>query len=282
MRDNNPAARAVFDEVDEFLGERLSDLIFGGPAEELNLTKNVQPAIFAVSMAMYLGWKASPDAPGPVAPDFVAGHSLGEYSALCAAGAAGIGGMARLLRKRGELMQSAVPAGRGAMAAIVGDVDVPAVCAEAEAATGGICGPANDNAPGQVVVSGNAAAVEKAVEIAKARGAKIAKTLAVSVPAHSGLMEPAADEFRAAMDGIEWKNPTCPFISNKTAGVMTDISEIRDALVYQLTHGVRWRESVLGMPGFGIGEVVEIGPGSVLTGLVKRIVPELNSYKLEI
>jgi [acyl-carrier-protein] S-malonyltransferase len=273
-------ARAVFDEVDDALGEKLSDLIFNGPAEELNLTKNVQPAVFAVSMAMYLGWKASPDALGPPPPDFVAGHSLGEYSALCAAGSVGVGAMARLLRKRGELMQDAAPSGVGAMAAIIGVGDVPAICADAAAA--GICEVANDNSPGQTVISGYSAAVEKAVELAKGRGAKIAKVLSVSVPAHSGLMRPAVEGIRAALDEIEWKSPICPLISNKTAGVMTDTAEIKESLVYQLTHGVRWRESVLNMPALGIDEVVEIGPGNVLTGLVKRIAPELNCYKLEL
>jgi [acyl-carrier-protein] S-malonyltransferase len=281
LYEKNAEAKAVFDEVDDALGEKLSSLIFNGPAEELNLTANAQPAIFAVSMAMYLGWKA-PGTAGPVSPDFISGHSLGEYSALCAAGAIGIGDSAKLLRRRGELMQSAVSAGQGAMAAIIGDVDVASVCADAAVQTKGVCEVANDNGGGQFVVSGNVEAVDAAMEIARGQGAKIVKKLSVAVPAHCSLMLPIAEEFRAEIDLIEWRAPLSQFVSNKTADVMNDVSEIKDALVFQLTHGVRWRESVLMLKTLGAEEFIEIGPGSVLTGLCKRIVPELNCYKLEI
>lgn len=266
--EKSSVARAVFDEVDAALNEKLSDLIFNGSAEDLNLTMNAQPAIFAVSMAM---WKAA----GEPETDFVAGHSLGEYSALCAAGAIGITDCVKLLRLRGKLMQSAAT---GIMAAVIGDVDVKTVCSEA----GGVCEVANDNCPGQVVISGETEAVQKAMEIVKTKGAKIVKQLAVSAPLHCSLMAPIVEEMRVDMEKVLWKNPIVPVISNKTADVMTDIDEIKEALLYQLTHGVRWRESVQNMVGLGIGEIVEVGPGNVLTGLNKRIVPELNSYKLEI
>jgi len=287
-------ARRVFDEVDDFLGEKLSSLIFEGPMEELNKPENLQPAIFAASMATFLSWKnpsATPDIPGgpigPVVADFVAGHSLGEYAALVAAGCAGIGSVAKLLRKRGELMQAAAAeAGEGAMAAIVGTgwtaVEVEKFCEEAIAEVGGICEVANDNGVGNQVISGTTATVLRAMEIAKAKGAKLVKQLAVSVPAHSSLMVPAVDGFRAALNEIEWKTPTVPFISNRTAEVMTDIGEIKESLAYQLTHGVRWRESVLKLAELGVEEIVEIGPGNVLTGMCKRIVPDVKCEKLEI
>jgi len=274
LYDNDKDARAVFDEVDEALGEKLADLIFNGSAEELNKPKNVQVAIFAVSAAMLV---ANAGAVGFVAPDFVAGHSLGEYAALYAAGCTCLGATAKLLRKRGELMQKAADlAGGGAMAAIIGDIDVAAIAAECP------CEIANDNGAGQWVISGNSAAVDKAMEATKARGARLVKQLAVSVPAHSSLMTPIADDFRGALDEVEWKEPTLSkFVSNKTADVMTDAVEIKESLVYQLTHGVRWRESVLNLAKLGAEEIVEIGPGNVLTGLCRRIVPELKCYKLE-
>jgi [acyl-carrier-protein] S-malonyltransferase len=211
----------------------------------------------------------------------VAGHSLGEYCALCAAGAFDVAAGAKLLRRRGGLMGAAVPAGAGAMAAVIGDVDICGICAAAAAAVGGICENANDNAPGQSVISGNRAAVEKAVELAKNAGAKIAKLLPVPVPAHCSLMTPAADEFALILENIGLEAPAVPFVSNRTAAVMTDPAEIKNALVYQMTHGVRWRESVLGMPAMGIDEIVEVGPGNILTGLCRRIAPELNCHKLD-
>ncbi|MDR1826133.1 MAG: ACP S-malonyltransferase [Rickettsiales bacterium] len=332
---------AAFDEVDRALGIDLSEIIFNGPEEELNKAVNLQPAIFAASMAMWMkGASVSAGVPvastsvdtdvsgilninvaasavsgaadinAPVAsatkvaagasmhasvasaakaaadalkntaeaasavPDvsFVAGHSLGEYAALCAAGAAKIGDIARLLRRRGELMQSV---GEGSMAAIIGDVDAVAVCIEAG------CEPANDNGGGQWVVSGSVSSVEKAMEIAKERGAKIVKKLAVNIAAHSSLMLSISDQFRAAIGEVEWKAPVIPFVSNRSAEVMEDVREIKESLVYQLTHGVRWRESILYLRGLGVSEFVEVGPGSVLTGLCRRILPESNCYKLE-
>jgi [acyl-carrier-protein] S-malonyltransferase len=257
--------RAVFDEVDAAIGEKLSSVIFNGPAEDLDRPEIVQPAIFAVSMAMLAARDGA-------AADFVVGHSLGEYSALCAAGCFSIADGAKLLRRRGELMASAVPAGLGAMAAIIGAVDIAAVCGEASAKAGGICEPANFNSPGQVVISGNSDAIDAAVEIAKAAGAKIAKRLAVSVPAHCSLMAPAADGFRAVLDAVPFAAPKIPFVSNKTAEVMSDAAEIKDALVYQLTHGVRWTDCVLTLKRLGADDFVEVGPGAVLTGLVKRII----------
>jgi len=243
LYNENPAAKAVFDEVDDALGEKLSELMFGGDAEILNLTANAQPAIFAVSLAM---WAALNDRAG----EFVAGHSLGEYSALCAAGAIGIADCAKLLRKRGLLMQSAAT---GGMAAIIGDVDLAKICADAG------CEFANDNAPGQGVISGEIEKLDKAMELAKGQGAKLVKRLAVSAPFHSSLMSPIADEMRAEINKYEWKTPEIPFVSNKTAEVMTDIEEIKESLVHQLTHGVRWRESILWMRGQGIEEFAEIG-----------------------
>ena len=278
-------ARRVFDNIDDALGEKLSALIFDGSAEELNKPENVQPAIFAVSAAMYAAWKAPgavPDVPGgptgPLVPDFIAGHSLGEYAALYAAGCCTDGAMAKLLRLRGRLMADAArAAGDGAMAAIIGEFDVSEVAAEAG------CEVANDNGGNQWVVSGTLASVQKAMEIATAKGAKLVKQLAVSVPAHSSLMAGAAGEFRAALDGVLTKAPVLgKFISNKTADVMTDLDEIKDSLAYQLTHGVRWRESVLKMVELGVFEIVEIGPGKVLTGMCPRIAPGISCVKLEV
>jgi [acyl-carrier-protein] S-malonyltransferase len=270
--DFNPRARAVFDEVDAALGEKLSGLIFEGPADMLDLAQNIQPAIFAVSVAAARA--------AAINAGFIAGHSLGEYSALCAAGAISIADAARLLRRRGELMQSAVPDRAGAMGVIIGSLPVPAICAAATKDAGGTCEPANDNGLEQVVISGNRAAVEKALELAKGQGAKIAKLLPVSVPAHSSLMQPIVEEFRAEIEKIAWSRPKIKFISNKTAAVMDDVEEIKNSLAYQMTHGVRWRECVSVMPTFGIREVIEVGPGSVLTGLVKRIDPKLNAHVL--
>jgi len=283
LYDANVEARAAFDEIDAALGKKLSEIMFEGPVEELSRPENVQPAIFAVSMAI---WRAG-SMDRVAADNYVAGHSLGEYSALTASGAVDMADAARLIRRRGELMQAAVAPGVGAMGAIVGSADglcsaasIEAICSEASAAAGGVCEFANDNGGGQVVVSGNRTAVEKAMEIAKAKGAKIAKILPVPGCPHCSLMESAAAEFRAEIDKIAWTAPECGFISNKTAAVMRDISEIKDALVYQLTHGVRWRECVLAMPSLGISEVVEVGPGNVLTGLVGRILPDLKAHKL--
>ena len=271
LYETNAAARAVFDEVDDALNQKLSDIIFNGPMEDLTLTANVQPAIMATSIAML---RAS----GENLPEFVAGHSLGEYTALCAAGAISLADTARLLRARGNAMQNAVPVGQGLTAVILGlDIDiVREICAKTD------CDVANDNCPGQVVISGAKETIEKTMEELKSAGAKRAMPLALSVPVHCRMQESAANEMRVALDSVEIKTPNAKFISNKTADVMTDANEIKQELVYQMTHGVRWRESVLKMHDLGITDMVEIGPGNVLTGLAARICPEINAKKLEI
>lgn len=271
LYETNADARAVFDAVDTALGEKLSDIIFNGPAEELTLTANVQPAIMATSVAMLR-------AAGATIPEYVAGHSLGEYTALCAAGAISVGDAAKLLRVRGNAMQSAVPVGDGLTAVILGlDIDaVREICAQTD------CDVANDNSPGQVVISGLRETVEKTMELAKSRGAKRAMPLALSVPVHCRVQSPAADAMRAALESVEFKKPIVPIILNKTCQPTTDIDEIKEALVYQMTHGVRWRESVLNMADLGITEMIEVGPGSVLTGLCSRITDKITAQKLEI
>ncbi len=271
LYENNAAARAVFDEVDDALDQKLSDIIFNGPMEELTLTANVQPAIMATSIAML---RAS----GEKLPEYVAGHSLGEYTALCAAGALSLRDTARLLRLRGDAMQRAAPAGTGLTAVILGlDIDVIR-----DLCNGTECDVANDNCQGQVVVSGARNAVEDVLARAKDAGARRAMPLALSVPVHCHMQEPAAAEMRDALAHIDIRQPSAIFIANKTAKPMTDISEIKDELVYQMTHGVRWRESVMEMHNLGITEQVEIGPGNVLTGLAGRVCPEINAKKLEI
>ena len=271
LYETNVAARAVFDAVDTALGEKLSDTIFNGPAEELTLTANVQPAIMATSIAMMR-------AAGATIPEYVAGHSLGEYTALCAAGALSVGDAAKLLRVRGNAMQSAVPVGDGLTAVILGlDIDaVREICAQTD------CDVANDNSPGQVVISGLRETVEKTMELAKSSGAKRAMPLALSVPVHCRVQSPAADAIRAALESVEFKKPIVPIILNKTCQPTTDIDEIKEALVYQMTHGVLWRESVLNMADLGITEMIEVGPGSVLTGLCSRITDKITAQKLEI
>lgn len=268
---NNADARAVFDEVDDALNEKLSDIIFNGTMEELTLTRNVQPAIMATSIAML---RAS----NLPLTQYVAGHSLGEYTALCAGGAISLADTARLLRLRGEAMQRSVPVGQGLTAVILGlDIDVVRdICAKNN------CDVANDNCAGQVVISGARDTIEKTMEDLKAAGAKRAMPLALSAPVHCRLQEPAAIEMRDALANIEIKTPIAPIISNKTCAPISNPDEIRDALVYQITHGVRWRESVLEMQKMGINETIEIGPGAVLTGLTKRICPEMNAIKLEV
>ena len=271
LYENNADARAVFDEVDAALGQKLSDIIFNGPAEELTLTANVQPAIMATSIAML---RAS----GAKLPEFVAGHSLGEYTALCAAGALSVGDAAKLLRARGNAMQSAVPVGQGMTAVLLGlDIDaVREICNDTD------CDVANDNSPGQVVISGAREIVERTMEIAKERGAKRAMPLALSVPVHCRIQEPAAEEMRTAIESVKFNTPCVPLISNKTCAPLTDIDEIKEALVYQITHGVRWRESVLNMAELGITEMIEVGSGNVLTGLCSRITDKITAKKLEI
>ncbi|MDR0741347.1 MAG: ACP S-malonyltransferase, partial [Rickettsiales bacterium] len=269
LYDNHAAARAVFDEVDDALNQKLSDIIFNGPIEELTLTANVQPAIMAVSIAMLR--VADPE----ITP-FVAGHSLGEYTALCAADALTLADTARLLRLRGDAMQRAVPVGQGAMAVVLGlDIGtLTAICRRAEEQAGGnmVCDIANDNAPGQVVISGSKPAIEVAMELAKEADAKRAMLLPLSVPPHSRLMAPVSEEMLGALNEIQMNAPIVPLISNKTCMPMTDIGEIKEALVYQITHGVRWRETIFGLPALGVTETIEVGPGNILTGLTPRIV----------
>ena len=271
LAENFAAARAVFDEVDEALGEKLSSVMWDGPIETLTLTANTQPALMAASLAALrvLESEAGLDLTRDAA--FVAGHSLGEYSALAAAGSISIADTARLLRLRGTAMQTATPVGTGAMAAILGlDFDKVAAVA-AEAAQGDVCDIANDNAPGQVVVSGNAAAVERACEIAKREGASRAILLTVSAPFHCSLIAFAADAMREALAGVEVRAPKVPLVANVTAAPVTDPDTIRALLVKQVTSTVRWRESVVFMAEQGVTRLVEVGTGKVLSGLTKRI-----------
>ena len=264
-----PAAQAVFDEVDEALGESLSSLIWDGEQEALTLTQNAQPALMATSLAAMRALEA--EGVGIDAASMVAGHSLGEYSALAAAGALSVADCARLLRTRGEAMQKAVPVGEGAMAALLG-LDLDSVREVAEAAAGGeVCQAANDNDPGQVVVSGHKAAVERAVELAKEKGAKRAMLLPVSAPFHCALMQPAADVMAEALAAVEIKAPAVPVVANVRADAVSDPDEIRKLLVEQVTGSVRWRESVLYMAAQGVTEVWEIGAGKALSGMIRRI-----------
>ena len=264
-----PAARAVFDEVDEALGEKLSALIAEGPVETLTLTANAQPALMATSLAAMRALEA--EGFGIDRAAFVAGHSLGEYSALCAAGAFSVADAARLLRLRGEAMQAATPPGVGAMAAVLGlGLDAVREVAE-EAAQGEVCQAANDNDPGQVVISGHKAAVERAAEIAKAKGAKRAVMLPVSAPFHCALMQPAADAMAEALASSTIIAPAAPVVANVKAEATRDPEEIRRLLVEQVTGAVRWRESVAWMAGQGVTELIEIGAGKTLAGLARRI-----------
>ncbi|WP_412554920.1 ACP S-malonyltransferase [Shimia sp. MIT1388] len=264
-----PEAKAVFDEVDAALGESLSGLIWDGEQETLTLTQNAQPALMATSLAAMKALEA--EGVTIAAASCVAGHSLGEYSALAAAGALSIGDTARLLRTRGEAMQAAVPVGEGAMAAILG-LDFAAVQEVAEAAAQGeVCQAANDNDPTQVVVSGAKAAVERAAEIAKEKGARRAVMLPVSAPFHCALMQPAADVMAEALAGVEIKAPAVPVIANVRAAAVSDPDEIRKLLVEQVTGSVRWRESVQNMSGDGVAEFWEVGAGKALSGMIRKI-----------
>ncbi|MEA2925162.1 MAG: [acyl-carrier-protein] S-malonyltransferase [Alphaproteobacteria bacterium] len=271
LADAFPAARVVFEEVDEALGEALTKVIWEGPAETLMLTENAQPGLMAVSLAAMrvLETEAGVD----LARDarFVAGHSLGEYSALAAAGALGIGDTARLLRIRGRAMQKAVPVGTGAMAALLGLDFEQAVTVAGEAAEDQVCQAANDNGGGQVVVSGDKAAVERAVEIAKGKGARRAMMLPVSAPFHCSLMQPAADAMAAALARVTVKSPVVPVVVNVLAKPIHDPADIVGALVAQVTGTVRWRDSISFMADAGVTRFCEVGAGRVLSGLVKRI-----------
>lgn len=265
-----PAAKAVFDEVDEALGESLSALIWEGDQDTLTLTQNAQPALMATSLAAVRALEAEGVDLAQTA-EFVAGHSLGEYSALAAAGSLSVADAARLLRLRGRAMQDAVPVGEGAMAAVLG-LDLDAVTeVAAEAAQGDVCQAANDNDPGQVVVSGHRAAVERAVDIAKGRGARRAMLLPVSAPFHCALMEPAARAMAGALAEVDIAAPVRPVVANVLADTVTDPDRIRALLVEQVTGRVRWRESVEWMGAHGVSEIWEVGAGKALSGMVRRI-----------
>jgi [acyl-carrier-protein] S-malonyltransferase len=270
LAENFPEARAVFAEVDEALGAKLSTVMWEGPAETLTLTENAQPALMAVSMAAVRVLEARGlDIKTKVA--YVAGHSLGEYSALAAVGTLKLADAARLLRTRGRAMQEAVPVGVGAMAALIGmDYDAAREVASA-AAEGEVCDVANDNGAGQVVVSGNKAAVERALEIAKAKGAKRALLLPVSAPFHCALMAPAARVMDQALGTVTLAKPVVPVVANVLAGPVSDPAEIHRRLVEQVTSMVRWRESIAWLSGAGVTLFVELGAGKVLSGLAKRI-----------
>ncbi|MBY5373161.1 ACP S-malonyltransferase [Rhizobium leguminosarum] len=272
-------ARAVFEEVDEALGEKLSDVMFNGPEDTLTLTANAQPALMAVSIAVIRVLEAKGlDLKSKVA--YVAGHSLGEYSALCAAGTFSLADTARLLRIRGNAMQAAVPVGVGAMAAIIGleHADVIAVCEEASVI--GACQIANDNGGGQIVISGEKAAVEKAAALATDKGAKRAILLPVSAPFHSMLMAPAADAMREALAKVAKSDPVVPVIANVRAAPVTGADEIASLLVEQVTGQVRWRETVEWFAGNGVTTLYELGSGKVLTGLARRIDKTINGISV--
>jgi [acyl-carrier-protein] S-malonyltransferase len=274
LADAFPEARRVFDEVDEALGEKLSKVIWEGPEETLTLTANAQPALMAVSMAAMRALESR----GLSLKDkvaYVAGHSLGEYSALAAAGMFSVGDTARLLRIRGNAMQAAVPAGVGAMAAIIGleEPDVAAACLEA--ASGSVCQIANDNGGGQLVISGEKAAVERAAALCTAKGAKRALMLQVSAPFHSALMAPAADAMREALAKVTKNRPSVPVVSNVAVQPLTDPDEIAKRLVEQVTGRVRWRETVEWFGANGVTTLYEVGSGKVLSGLARRIRKEI-------
>ncbi|MBT2131146.1 ACP S-malonyltransferase [Aliiroseovarius lamellibrachiae] len=274
LADAYPAAKAVFDEVDEALGEKLSSLIWDGQQDELTLTQNAQPALMATSLAAVKALEA--EGVGMDAAAFVAGHSLGEYSALAAAGTLSIADTARLLRIRGKAMQEAVPVGVGAMAALLGLDFEAATAVAAEAAQGQVCQAANDNDPGQVVVSGHKEAVERALEIAKSKGARRALLLPVSAPFHCELMQPAAEAMAQALSDVDMKQPIVPLVANVRASEVSDPAVIRSLLVEQVTGSVRWRESVSWMAAKGVTEIWEIGAGKALSGMIRRIAKEVT------
>lgn len=267
-----PAARAVFDEVDAALGQKLTALMFEGPSEELTLTANAQPALMAVSLAALRALEAEKGVDLARDAAFVAGHSLGEYSALAAAGALSITDTARLLRIRGDAMQKAVPVGLGGMAALIGATREQALEVAAEAAQGDVCELANDNGGGQVVISGHKTAIDRAIPIAQAKGIRRAMPLPVSAPFHCSLMQPAAEAMAEALAKATIGAPKVPLVANVLATAITDPAEIRKRLVEQVTGSVRWAESMGWLGGQGVTRFVEIGAGKVLSGLVKRIV----------
>ena len=272
-----PLVLDTFAEASEALGYDLWALTQTGPEENLNQTDKTQPAILAASVALWRVWQAESGA----RPAFVAGHSLGEYSALVAAGSLEFADAVKLVERRGQLMQKAVPAGQGGMAAILGleDADVLAACAEA--AQGDVVSAVNFNAPGQVVIAGSAAAVERAIEACKARGAKRAMPLPVSVPSHCALMRPAAEQFAESVTAINWKAPQIALVQNVSAAVVDDLDVLKRDLLAQLYNPVRWVESIVRLSEAGVTNLVECGPGKVLSGLNKRCVKGINTYNLD-
>lgn len=267
----------TFGEASEALGYDLWALTQQGPEEQLNQTDKTQPAILTASIALWRLWQAE----GGAKPAFVAGHSLGEYSALVAAGSIGFADAVKLVERRGQLMQQAVPAGQGGMAAILGleDADVLAACAEA--AQGDVVSAVNFNAPGQVVIAGSAAAVERAIEACKARGAKRAMALPVSVPSHCALMKPAAERFAESVEALNWQAPQIPLVQNVSAAVVSDLATLKADLLAQLYSPVRWVESMVRLSEQGVTDLIECGPGKVLSGLNKRCVKGINTHNLD-
>ena len=276
-----PVARHLFEEVDDALGQHLGRLMFQGPDEELVLTENAQPALMAVSMAVVLVLREEGGLDLGKSCSFVAGHSLGEYSALAAAGALELADAARLLKVRGRAMQDAVPVGKGAMAALIGlnFDDVESIASDA--ADGEVCMPANDNAPGQIVISGDKAAVNRALELAAERGCRRNVVLPVSAPFHCSLMKPAAEVMETALADVLLSPPLVPLVANVTAESVNDPSLVRQLLVEQVTSMVRWRESVLYMKGQKVTELVELGAGKVLSGLARRIDRDLSARSVQ-
>ena len=276
-----PVARHLFEEVDDALGQHLGRLMFQGPDEELVLTENAQPALMAVSMAVVLVLREEGGLDLGKSCSFVAGHSLGEYSALAAAGALELADAARLLKVRGRAMQDAVPVGKGAMAALIGlnFDDVESIASDAE--DGEVCMPANDNAPGQIVISGDKAAVNRALELAAERGCRRNVVLPVSAPFHCSLMKPAAEVMETALADVPLSPPVVPLVANVTAESVNDPSLIRQLLVEQVTGMVRWRESVLYMKEQKVTELVELGAGKVLSGLARRIDRDLSARSVQ-
>ena len=276
-----PVARETLEEVDDALGQNLTRLMAEGPAEELTLTENAQPALMAVSMAVLRVLEAEGGVDIADACAFVAGHSLGEYSALAAARSFGLADTARLLKTRGKAMQKAVPVGEGGMAALLGaELDQAQEIADA-AAEGQICAPANDNAPGQVVLSGSVGAIDRAIKIAGERGIRRSVKLPVSAPFHCAMMAPAAEVMEKALGKVEFVRPLVPVIANVTAAAAENPDDIRALLVEQVTSMVRWRESVLAMRDTGVDTLIELGAGKVLSGLTKRIDRDMTSLNAE-
>ena len=276
-----PDARFVFEEVDDALDQKLSKIMFEGPEQELTLTENAQPALMAMSVALIRVLEKQAEFHVATESSFVAGHSLGEYSALTAAGTFSLGDAARVLKMRGQSMQHAVPVGQGAMAAIIGVELGVAEKIAAEAAGDDVCTAANDNAPGQIVLSGSASAITRAVEIAKENGAKRSIILPVSAPFHCALMAPAADAMSEALADITLQPPVVPVVANVTAAPEEDPSEIRRLLIEQVTSRVRWRECIIKMRGLGVDTFIEVGAGKVLTGMIRRIDRELTSLSVQ-